>query len=512
MNKIYTIGILLSCLLLASCADSFLDLSPESQSNEKTFYKTEGDFDRALSGVYEKLRPTHDWPGFMMGESRSDNTHYTYSSAVSHSIKPEDIVDFIDDSQNPITNNMYLHTYDAIARANTLLGHIQDKSFSESYMNKTIGQTKFLRAYNYFMLVQYFGAVSLHLDQVKNTDDAFLSQSSVEEVYEQIIKDATEAVNKLGVVVFSADKASGRATKGSAHMLLANVLMTKPNRDYVEAEKHLREIINMGYELLPNYADVFNPTYKNSRESLFEVQYQEGNLGQQSNWLYRFMPKTPLGIAVTGVENTNTQTWGGYNVPTQSLIDSYEPADKRINASIAVVVGENRASDNAFIADKVLNVGDPQISTYSVSYYMINKYRHAHAKLNNTDDNWPIYRYSDVLLLLSECLVEQGRSAEAATYVNQVRQRAGLDELTQINADIVAKERRLELAFENHRWADLIRTGKAIEVMTEHGKRMKAIYPYLQERTYQVTNDKLLFPIPYRELQINTELKQNKGY
>jgi hypothetical protein len=132
--------------------------------------------------------------------------------------------------------------------------------------------------------------------------------------------------------------------------------------------------------------------------------------------------------------------------------------------------------------------------------------------VKNTDDNWPVYRYSDALLLLAECLVEQGKAGEAVTFVNQVRQRAGLKALSMVNADIVAKERRHELAFEGHRWQDLLRTGKAIEVMSEYGKRMKSLYPYLTERTYQVTKEKLVFPIPYRELQINSLLEQNTGY
>ena len=134
------------------------------------------------------------------------------------------------------------------------------------------------------------------------------------------------------------------------------------------------------------------------------------------------------------------------------------------------------------------------------------------AKIKNTDDNWPIYRYSDVLLSLAECLVYQNKNSEALPFINQVRNRAGLQSLTTVNEEAIAMERKHELAFENHRWFDLLRTGKAIEVMTEHGKQMKALYPYLAERTYQITEEKLLFPIPYRELQINTLLEQNPGY
>lgn len=104
------------------------------------------------------------------------------------------------------------------------------------------------------------------------------------------------------------------------------------------------------------------------------------------------------------------------------------------------------------------------------------------------------------------------RAGDTAPYVNQVRARAGLPAVTTINAEVVANERRHELAFENHRWYDLLRTGKAIEVMTAYGKYIKTIDTELPERTYQIKPEYLLYPIPYNELQLNDQLKQNPGY
>ena len=106
----------------------------------------------------------------------------------------------------------------------------------------------------------------------------------------------------------------------------------------------------------------------------------------------------------------------------------------------------------------------------------------------------------------------QNRANEALPYVNDVRHRAGLLPVSTVTAEVVANERRHELAFENHRWYDLIRTGKAIEVMTEHGKRMKALYSYLLEATYKIDKNDLLYPIPLREIQVNHLLTQNPGY
>lgn len=502
------IGIYIAALFFNSCSGDFLELSPQHYGSESTFYKTEDHFTQAINGVYQSLRGVHGVYGTLMSEMRSDNTHYIRYEADRAQRQYEEVADFIDDEQNIVTDDMYYNCYSGISRANSAIDRIESLAFSENFKNGIVGQAKFLRAYFYFQLVQYYGGVSLYLHEVKGVGDAFLPRATEEEVYAAILSDVNDAITKLPIVSFPQN---GLATQGSARMLLANVLMTKPSRDYAAAETQLKEIMKMGYELQTNYASAFEPSNKNSRESIFEVQYQQGDQGQESNWLYSFVPRTSEAEIITGVPGSNTIGDAGWNTPTQEIIDSYEKGDLRINPSVAVVAGHNDEYGR-FVCDKVFNVGDPGIEEYPVFYYFINKYRHAHAKIKNTDDNWPVYRYSDALLLLAESLVEQGRAAEAIPYVNQVRQRAGLKALTHVDADIVAKERRHELAFEGHRWQDLIRTGKAIDRMTEHGKRMKSLYPYLPERSYHVTKEKLVFPIPYRELQINSMLEQNTGY
>lgn len=443
-----------------------------------------------------------------MGEMRSDNTHYLRYEADRAQRQYEEIADFIDDEQNFMTDDMYYNCYSGISRTNSILDRIEGTSFAEDFRNKIVGEAKFLRAYFYFQLVRHYGGVPLYMHEVKGAGDAFLPRATVDDVYKVIEEDAADAIAKLQVVKFPQD---GSVTQGAARMLLADVLMSKPAKDYAGAEAQLREILKMGYELQPDYADVFDTSKKNSKESLFEVQYQQGDQGQESNWLYYFIPRTSDAVVITGVPNSNTIADAGWNVPTQEMVDSYEKGDLRLKASVAVIAGHNDAYGQ-FVCDKVCNVGDEEISNYPVHYYFINKYRHPHAKIKNTDDNWPVYRYSKVLLSLAECLLEQGKAAEATPFLNQVRSRAGLPAVAVVNARTIANECRHELAFENHRWFDLVRTGKAIEVMAEHGKRMKALHSYLPERSYQMTKDKLVFPIPYRELQINSLLEQNTGY
>lgn len=287
---------------------------------------------------------------------------------------------------------------------------------------------------------------------------------------------------------------------------------------YADAETLLKTLSGMGYQLLPNYASVFSTANKNSRESIFEVQYLQGAQGgQQSNFIYLFLPRTASTAMITGVATNNTGI-GGWNTPTQDLIDAYEPGDARKDASIGIAEGTYNASNIFTIsANKSVENYTPAAGKIGVPY--IKKYLNPHSTANNTNDNWPIYRYADALLLLAESLNEQHRPAEALPYLNQVRDRAfgvGVSPVTTTDEaelrDIIAHERRVELAFENHRWHDLVRTGKAIDVMNAHGAALKAAYNYLTADTYQVTQNRLLFPIPQSERELNRDLAQNDGY
>jgi hypothetical protein len=259
---------------------------------------------------------------------------------------------------------------------------------------------------------------------------------------------------------------------------------------------------------------LFDPAYKNSQESILEAQYQQGNQGQQSDFIYYFIPPVRDTKPITGVVANNSafnSMSGGWNVPTPEMISTYEPGDERLDASIGIVEGTGQAT--GFVAESVKSIVGYATPAGKTAKPFIRKYLHAHTQPFNTNDNWPVYRYADALLLLAEALNEQGKSGEALEYLNQVRRRAGLAEATNSSQsglrDIIAHERRVELAFENHRWLDLVRTDKAIEVLTQHGEYLKSLYPSLQPRTYNLTADQLIFPIPSREIQINSQLTQN---
>ncbi|MEH6307957.1 RagB/SusD family nutrient uptake outer membrane protein [Olivibacter sp. CPCC 100613] len=507
------IWILLFVLSLSSCSKDFLQLTPDSEPNADDFYETEEQFEQAVNGVYQSLRASVNESGYLMGEMRSDNTHYDYYAPDRgiHIIRRENIDDFLDDAQNQWTNDYFNNSYTGIARVNTILDRIEMAGFDQAAKDPIIGEAKFLRAFYYFNLVRYFGGVPLYLKEVLKEGDAFLPRSTVDEVYNVIIADLSDAIEKLPSPSFPQ---SGRANKGAASTLLAEVYMTRKN--FTEAEPLLQAVTTMGYNLLPNYADVFLPSNKNSRESIFEIQFMMGDQGQQSMFTYWFIPKSTNVELITGI-TSNTLNSGGWNVPTSDMMNTYEAGDSRKDASVGIAEGII-GSDGNFQIQAVKSSEGYQLPAGKIAKPFVKKYLHTHSREQNTDDNWPIYRYSDVLLLLAECLNENGKPGEALDYINQVRKRAGatLPVITTSSkgelADAIAHERRVELAYENHRWHDLVRTGKAIEVMNAHGEEMKQQYNVISRNAYHVTESRLLFPIPYLEMQLNNQLTQNPGY
>jgi hypothetical protein len=212
---------------------------------------------------------------------------------------------------------------------------------------------------------------------------------------------------------------------------------------------------------------------------------------------------------ITGVSPASQNDNGAFNIPTPDLIVAYEDTinDQRYAASIGFYTGSS-----------------PLVGvTYDHTPY-IKKYQHPHALYGETDQNWPVYRYSEALLLLAEAINEQGRPTEALGYLNQVRNRAGLMAITAASQselrDIILHERRIELAFENKRWHDLVRGGLAVEVMNAFGARVKLNpqdYYYAPGNTafpssFEVTENSLVYPIPINEITINSDLEQNPGY
>lgn len=457
------IGLL--ALMVTACGEDFLNIPSQTALTSEVYFKTETDFNQAINGAYAPLRTVYDGNtgAWAMAEMHSDNARYILNPSMRATIDQENAADFIQLASNGISTSKYRNDFQVIARANQVLSSLENVTFTQASRDNIKGQALFLRAFCYFDLVQYFGSVPLHLVPATTIEETALPLASKDELISQIVADLESAISLLPAK--SAQEA-GRATKGAAQMLLANVYMEE--KDYASAETLLKAIVSSNeYTLLADYASIYLPANKNNSESIFEIQYQQGTDGYSSRFIYSMLPY-PMALdtlaKLTQVTNPSALSDGeGYNTPSPDLIAAYEPGDLRLKASIGYV---------------------HDMDGYNYPY--IKKYLHTHNLFLNSDDNWPVYRYAEVLLFLAEALNEQGKTAEALTYLNEVvgsnpvsiRGRAGLAAIaagSQEEARLaIQNERRIELAFENKRWPDLVRYGTAVEVITAYGARIKA--------------------------------------
>lgn len=485
-------------ITVTSCTKDFLNQEPESSLLGANFWKTESDLKQGVVGAYASLRDMGGFSYWLMGEMRSDNTSFQYNAPQRGQENREFVDQFLLTPDNTLLRDFWQASYIGIARCNDVLDNVDRITMSDQSKAQAVGEVKLLRAFHYFNLVRQYGGVPLRLAVTKSPAEAnSKGRASVDEVYTQIIADLNEAATKLPAVGDYAAADKGRVTKGTANALLGEVYLTQ--KKYGDALTALRKVT--GYSLMPAYADIFKPTNKNNTESIFEIQYlgSVGNLS--SNFMYQFAPFNS-GTAVTQDPGTNLSFTSGWNTPTKDMIDAYEAGDVRKGVSLA----EGFTSGAVFV---------------NAPY--VKKYNHGFIQPGQTDVNFPIVRYADVLLMIAECLNEQGfvANGEAFNLLNQVRTRAQLPAKTSGNAtpslnittqqgfrDAVFQERKVELAFENHRWYDLVRSGTAVAVMNAHGQREKVLNPNNPVASYAVTNNNLLLPIPQREVTLDN-LPQN---
>ncbi|WP_372772699.1 RagB/SusD family nutrient uptake outer membrane protein [Mangrovibacterium sp.] len=462
MKKIFILLGLIS--LFATSCDDFLTIYPEESLSVPTFYKTQADFTQAVNGAYAPLRLLNNHEGggiWVLTEMHSDNSIFQRLAQFGARDRWHDVAQHAVPTANGVTANLYVkHAYvdlfQIIARANQILVTIDGAEFDADVKDNLKGQALFLRAFSYFELVRLFGKAPLHLVPVTNRQEAALPVSDAAALYEQIELDAKAAIQLLPP---KSQQEAGRATSGAARMLLADAYMNQEK--WGDAETQLLEIVSSDeYELMPTYAQAFSESSsnKNNVESLFEIQYKEGSEGLSGSWFYHMIPRPITAEEVqslTGTSNALNITNEGNNIPTPDIIAAYEDGDDRKDASIGYITLSNGLWRDG-------------------TYPYIKKYAKTHALDGNHGMSWPVYRYSEVLLALAEVLDEQNKPG-AMGYLMQVRSRAGLlDEPIGDVGEAIFKERRVELAFENKRWYDLVRTGRAVSVITAYGQRVKA--------------------------------------
>jgi len=490
---------LLIIMVTLSCKKDYLDKTDPTKINTGLFYKDAKQVEQAVNGIYGTLQDIAN-DQWITNELPSDNTTIDFNPGDRGQSDRIEAFEFYTVNGNSTNlNTSYIAYYNSIYNINNTLAKMQGATgLTDSIKAVNEGQLKFIRAYLYFELTQYYGDVVLITRPLTQPSEAWTYlRESQSKVYAQIETDLKDAVTGLPIKYQAGHV--GRATKGAALSLLGKVYLTE--KKYADAATTLSQVLPLGYDLNNDYADAFNPQKKNGIESIFEIQYNASVDGEWSSFIYTFAPRLSAG-AVTGWPQSNP---GGWNIPTNDIINAYEPGDKRKDASVG------------------LDFKSP-VTGETVPY--IKKYNHPHAVYGRTDDNWPVLRYSDVLLMLAEAINEQGApTTDAYTYLNKVRHRAGLADVSgltqQTFRDTVAHERRVELAFENWRWFDLKRTMTPDELTTflnayaatekAHPTVTRQGVPY-SNTDYVFSAFEALFPVPANEIIVNPKLTQTPGY
>ena len=471
--------------LVVSCdSDEFLNPLPDSAIVADTFYESDADVFAGIIGIYDALQGVNENTEsssirfnrgiqleYLLTEHRSDNTR---SKTLEGS--RADFHRYIVEPENIQSEDYYQSMYEIIFRANSVLSYIEnaDPSNITSYS----AEAKFLRAYAYFNLVRLYGPVPLVTSVVVADDnESLFTRRSLEDVYAQIVADLQDGVANLS------NGSKSRASKAAAQGLLAKVYLTQPTPNYDGARALCEAIVNSGeFSLEPNFRDVFYNELND--EVIFAIQYVAGNPDESQGFSSEF----------TSYKRQGRQD--GLNIVNPNLIEDFNSHGGNRTAVSYAAFGTDAQlpiPENAEVI-KFLPDGSDISDILNPSYG---------SSPANAGNDWIVLRYSDVLLLHAEALMggnDTTNNAAIDSYM-EVRVRAGFDAVADrpsvLTKNDLLLERRVELAFENHRFFDLLRLGVAHDVLGAHAS----------EKGYTSYNiRRLLLPIPAREINLSDGL------
>lgn len=500
--------ILLSVIIftLSACEDE-LNQAPISDMSVAGFFRNQTDFEQALSGVYSSLAgfPAR---GMNLSDVRSDNL-YAYSSM---GVRDGDPVTAF---AKTLATSVYMEdgwnsNYIGIMRANTLLENINEAAVPNANLrNRFEAEAKFIRAFSYFELVNLFGKVPL-IDHLVTPDEALtIPRSNVSDVYDLIISDLQFAIDNLDEYYSKTDANLGRATKNAARGILARVYLARSgstydidgpglnSNEYNLALDLLNDIITSNhYSLLDSYADIFAYNNENNTEVIFDIQFEKGLGG--------------AGTSFPG-EYAGSSWWKSVGVPFAIALETKDVSEDMINSYDTI-------NDQRFGVNIQLNIYDPStgLTTYDPTCIKYCSSDPADWGVDRFDFpiNYIVLRYADVLLMKAECILNgaAGSQDEVNTIVNNVRKRAGLEPLVgNVSKDDLLTERRKEFLGEGLRWADLVRSGKVLEIINawiplEDTRNML-------RQNYPIQAYNIIYPVPQKQIDVKKDLyKQNPGY
>ncbi|MFD2573256.1 RagB/SusD family nutrient uptake outer membrane protein [Spirosoma soli] len=495
-----TLLVAMSGLGLTGCKE-FLDTPPQGQISEAAVRSDPAAAQSLVTGVYNSL-----WEENMHGFTFVGMTNIASDDGDKGSSPADGANSFgTFDNLNPTPNvgninDLWSAYFRSIARANQALSLIPLSPVDQTTRNQYEAEVRFLRGYFYFNLVRFFGGVPIlqgvpPVDQINNT--ALQARATREETYNFIINDLRFAATNLPI---KAQTQTGKATKAAAMGMLAKVYLYQKNwqQAYTLTDSIIKNQVGT-YDLLPNYANIWRETGANSVESIFEVQTGINLSCTAAINLY---------VVCQGPRAGGRRGWSdlgfGFNTPSQSLLDEYEPNDTRRDATIMFI---NPAPRGTVLWDGFRVPSRDSVENDRYNYKAYHS-RTAERNCGNNDrlpKNLRILRLGEVLLIHAEAAQALGRSAEALADINRLRTRAVLPAQATIDLAKIWHERRVELAMEHDRFFDLIRQedvqpGRAVQAFAAHGKTF-------------VKGKNEVFPIPQTQIQLSGGvLTQNPQY
>lgn len=491
-------------LSFMSCND-FLDERPYSElTNENwgsgdkdhaTEYTTASQMEQLLNGAYSDFG-LEFWQldMYIMNDAQSDNAYAG---------EPKEQTMQIDELRinpsNLTAKRDWGYLYNHISKANTIIEwipKIKDPALTEKRRAEIEGEAHFMRAISYFNLVRIYGSVPLIVDYIpeislENIDEIYPllypKQNTIEEIYAQIVSDLERA--EMGVNDYSAFKF--KITKAVVNLIQAQVYATKDGfaaTDWAKVKHYAGAVVSdTRYGILDNYDDLFtvgvtpekgvlpsvNLLHEHTKEALFEVDYNSwstlGNWGAQMFY---------------GID------WKKFNTPSQDLFKAFNAAGDDIRRDATIMFGD--------VTGK-----------WTDKYWPQNKYPYCYKLRSQEAGNVILFRLPEAILLLAEAENELNNLGEAKVQLNKIRKRVNLENTTANNKEAmrlaIENEHRLEFAFEGKRWMDLKRRGRFAQAMhtaTDHQNGYAS----------RINANRLVWPIPQSELDLNVNLKQNEGY
>ncbi len=512
MKSIHKILLCLSALAFGACSD-FLDKYPTVDMASETYYLTESECNAAIMGLYSipNNGSWEDGPFLWFGDNASDNTTIGNSKSEGysfHGVAGTQIENFDILTNNNKLNDCWRQGFRGANAATQAIVRIgENKDIPETKKEQYLGEAHYMRGFFNFFMTQQYGRLPI-IDHILTYDEYYMSRGTIEETWAHIESDFKMAAQSLPEKDKYSASDRGRATKGAANAMLGKAYIYQGK--FQEAYDVLRIVEASGkYQLEPDYGDIYNVLNRNGIESVYEIQHHTSNQGwgdaNRGNVLAFFDhdadPDDPV----------KWHNGWSLHCPTQDLVDSFEPGDPRLAATV-IFPGE-------FFDGRIHKNIASSTGYQPKKWYVPYDYR-SQIDQSDTPRNHITYRYADVILFLAEAANEIGKTAEALAYLEQVRGRArssssdpdALPVITETNKEglreLIWKERRSEFACEGQRFWDLARQGRAGKVMRAYAEK----YNTLKGKNF-IDGKNEIFPIPLSEITAsNGGLVQNPGY